>query len=362
MSISLVDLSVTGDELDELTTAVRSVLARGWFVLGPEVRSFEQELAAASGRARAVGVSSGTDALILTLRAMGVGPADEVIVPAMTAFATAAAVLEVGATPVIVDIEPDRPLLDLDRSLTAVTPRTRAAIVVHLYGVCADATAFTTALAERGVDLIEDCAQAQGARLPDGQPVGSAGRAAAFSFYPTKNLGGVGDGGAVLTDDIDLADEVAAWRSHGERGQRYLHELPARNARLDDVQAAVLRIRLRRLADRIDHRRALSQRYEEHLANVGYVSHGPEGAPHLAVVTVDDPPELMAHLDRVGIASGRHYPIALHELPILKRLGASAPNAARWAARCVSLPLHDHLTLDDIDEVSAQVRAWNDAQ
>ena len=356
--VALVDLALRGHELDDALAALRRVMERGWFVLGPEVRAFEEELAAASGLRHAVGVASGTDALILGLRALGIGAGDEVIVPQMTAFPTAAAVVEAGATPVLVDIAPGRPHLDLSKTVAALTPRTRAVILVHLYGACADAVAFADALRSRGVELIEDCAQAQGALLPTGAPVGTVGRFAAFSFYPTKNLGALGDGGAFLTDDESLAEEVTAWRSHGERAVRYRHELPARNSRLDDLHAAVLRLRLTALPDMIAARRALSSAYHRRLgASVSYVDHGPGGAPHLAVVTFEDRQSLADHLSANGIATGVHYPLALGDQPALlhRAVQNGAPVAREWAARCLSLPLHLGMDESTVDRVASVV-------
>ena len=359
--IPLVDLAVDGEELAETLAAIEVVLRRGWFILGPEVRAFESELARWIGAPRAIGVGSGTDALILGLRALGVGDGDEVIVPEMTAFPTAAAVVEAGGTPVLVDIEPDRPLLDLEAALEAVTERTRAVVVVHLYGVAADADAFRAAFEPLGVAVVEDCAQALGARLPTGAPVGTAGRFAAFSFYPTKNLGALGDGGVVTTADEALADEIAAWRSHGERSRRYLHELPARNSRLDDVQAAVLRLRLRSLDGSVTHRRELSRAYDELLpAEVTYLPHGPLGAPHLAVIRHPARDDLAERLESLSIGVGVHYPAALSEQPALhgRARHGDAGNARRWARTCLSLPLHGKMTVGDVERVARAVGSW----
>ena len=363
--IPLVDLALRDSELTETMTVIRSVLERGWFVLGPEVRAFEEAMAASVRRRFAVGVGSGTDALTLILRGLEIGAGDEVIVPGMTAFATAAAVLDAGATPVLADVTPSVPLLDLHAALACITGRTKAVILVHLYGVCADADAFAAALSERGVILVEDCAQAQGATLPSGRPVGTAGAASAFSFYPTKNLAGLGDGGAVVCDDEELAREVEAWRSHGERGRRYWHERPARNSRLDDIQAAVLRLRLDSLRDRIARRCELSAAYDRLMPrSAGYVAHGSSGAPHLAVVAVDDRTGLARHLDGAGIATGVHYPFALSEQPALAHHAAHAdtPHARAWSRRCLSLPLHEHMTDRDAERVAAAVSEWMTSQ
>lgn len=363
--IPLVDLTLNGDDLETTDEAIRRVLRRGWFILGPEVEAFEAALAESCRRKWAVSVASGTDALILGLLALGIGSGDEVIVPAMTAFPTAAAVVQVGATPVFVDIEEDRPLLDLVATVNALTSRTRAVILVHLYGIPADASAFVAELRNHDIALIEDCAQAQGAVLPDGPPVGSAGRFAALSFYPTKNLGALGDGGAVVTDDEHLAREIRAWRSHGERGARYRHELPARNSRLDDIQAAVLALRLAYLPAAIDRRRSISNRYEAALrAPADYAAHGSGGAPHLAVVRSGKRDRLAVALGAAGIETGVHYPLSLHEQPALRSLGRAVggANATAWARTCISLPLHPSLTDEAvntvIEAVLANVSPW----
>ncbi|MDP9072883.1 MAG: DegT/DnrJ/EryC1/StrS family aminotransferase, partial [Actinomycetota bacterium] len=337
--IPLVDLSMGTDEVQQILPRLERVLRRGWFVLGPEVRAFEEELAQSAGRAHAIGVGSGTDALILVLRALGIGAGDEVVVPDFTAFPTVAAVIEAGATPVLVDVEATRPLLDLAATLQAVTPRTRAVILVHLYGICADATRFARALGPLGVTLIEDCAQAQGATLPSGAPVGSAGQAATFSFYPTKNLGAVGDAGAVVTDEIALADEIRALRSHGERGIRYRHEIAARNSRLDDIQAVVLGYRMRSLSSVVERRRVVSELYDRKLPVGMYVSHGPGDAPHLAVALSDRRDELSTYLNTLGIATGCHYPLPVSAQPAMaggaeRPAAHPTPNASSWAARC----------------------------
>lgn len=358
--INLVELALDPAETDEVLGAMRAVLERGWFVLGPEVRSFEEELATAGQVAEAVGVASGTDALTLGLLGLGIGPGDEVIVPAFTAFPTAVAVLQAGATPVLADVRADQPHLAPDAALAQVTDRTRAVILVHLYGIAADVVPWLDTLGPRSIHLIEDCAQAQGAVLPDGRPVGSAGAFGALSFYPTKNLAGLGDGGALVTSDTALAQEVRAWRSHGERAVRYRHELPARNSRLDDLQAAALRIRLAALPARVERARAISERYAAGLDGLlPYAAHGSSGAPHLAVVRCPDPESLIAHLAAHEIASGRHYPYPLDVQPALSELATSpTPNAHDWASSCVSLPLHRRLSEDDVDRVVAAVGSW----
>jgi dTDP-4-amino-4,6-dideoxygalactose transaminase len=360
--IRLVDLRVTPGHIGEELDAVRRVLERGWFVLGPEVTAFEAALARSTGVAHAVGVGSGTDALILGLRALGIGPGDDVIVPSFTAFPTAAAVLEVGARPLLVDVEADRPLLDLNAAAAARSARTKAVILVHLYGVTADTQAFVDVFGRAGIHVVEDVAQAHGARLADGRPAGSVGVFGALSFYPTKNLGAAGDAGAVVTSDDALAAGVSAWRSHGEVRERYVHELPARNSRLDDLQAALLHLRLADFDHAIARRRELSGMYERGLpAGLRYTDHGAGGAPHLAVVRSAHRESLADALAAVDIQTGRHYPRPLHEQPALKdvALATPAPNATGWAAECLSLPLHLGLSDFDVARVIRAVCEWS---
>src|ERR1700694_1991646 len=350
VKIPLVDLTLGDEDAALILQRFRAVMRRGVYLMGPEPRAFEEELSLAQGTRRAVEVGMGTDALILGLRSLGFDPGSEGIVPAMTAFPTAASVVEAGGTPVLVDIESARPVLSLDQTLAALSPRTRAVILVHPYGLAADATEFRTELDHRGIVLIEDCAQAQGATHANGRPVGAVGAFGALSFYPTKNLAALGDGGAVVTDDDRLADEVVAWRSHGERRIRYEHELPARNSRLDELQAAVLRHRLVHLTTQVEHRRELSRIYANSIVpQLRYVTHGEFGAPHLAVVRTQRRDDLSAFLRAEGIATGVHYPKALTSQRGLRDYAVTtpSPNADRWARECLSLPLYSRMSESD---------------
>ncbi|WP_421121245.1 DegT/DnrJ/EryC1/StrS family aminotransferase [Aquihabitans daechungensis] len=354
LRIRLVELAER-DPDGSLTAAVGDVLASGRFLLGSRLEALEVALARSCSVRRAVGVGSGTDALALGLTALGIGPGDEVIVPAFGAFPTAAAVVAVGARPVLVDVEDDRPHLDRDAALAALGPRTRAVILVHLYGIPADAEGWRSDLEPRGIHLIEDVAQAQGALLGDGRPAGSVGTFGALSFYPTKNLGAAGDGGAVLTDDVELAERIVLLRNHGIDGDHHL--VAARNSRLDEVQAAILALRLADLGTAIERRRAVSDRYASSLPlDARYVVHGPGGAPHLAVVRPSDPDGLLAHLARMGIESRRHYPVPIpSQPPFAGDDHAPHPSARRWAEQALSLPLHPGIALEQVDEVSAAV-------
>ncbi len=320
----------------ELGAAVARVLASGTFLLGPELESFEAELAAHQGRRYAVGVASGTDALRLALLALGIGPGDEVIVPAFTAVPTAAAVCAVGATPVFADVDPDTAALDPDAAAEVVTPRTRAVVPVHLYGRPAP-------LPDLGVPVLEDAAQALGALAP-----GSASAAVACSFYPTKNLGGICDGGAVLTDDAELADTVRLLRAHGLT-EGYVHTRIATNARLSELAAAALRVGLPHLDDDNARRASIAARYRQAAPDLRWHAPHPRHVYHLCVARVDD-----RDTWRAGKPFGTavHYPIALTRQPAYERFAVAAcPEAEAWAAQCVSLPCFPEMTDDEIEAV-----------
>jgi dTDP-4-amino-4,6-dideoxygalactose transaminase len=357
--LGLVDLAWRGPAADAMAADLRAVLGDGRYLLGERTEALEAALADAIGVTEVVTLGSGTDALIGGLAALGIGPGDEVVAPAFGAFPTAAAIVAVGATPVLVDVEPSRPTLSLDAALAARTARTRAVIVVHLYGVVVDLAPWREALAGTGVHLIEDVAQAQGGSHRDGRAAG-AGPGTTFgalSFYPTKNLGALGDGGAIATDDVELALALRRWRHHGIEGEA--HVVASRNSRLDELQAAWLLRRLPELGAEVARRRALAHRYLEELGDVvGVVDHGAHGAPHLAVVRVDDPEGLRRQLDVAGIDTGRHYPLALpQQAPLRGTAPRPVPHAEEWARSVVSLPLHQRLADADQDRVIGAVRA-----
>jgi dTDP-4-amino-4,6-dideoxygalactose transaminase len=338
-------------------SAIDRVIARGWFVLGPEVESFEQEFAAASGAAHAVAVGTGTDALALILRALGIGVGDEVITTPLSAAYTALAIMMAGARPVFVDVDPVRLTLDPQRIADAVGPRTRAILPVHLYGQPADTAAIAPIAARHGLALVEDCCQAHGATA-GGRAVGTTGVAGAFSFYPTKNLGALGDGGAIVTRDADLADRLRRLRNGGQ-SDRYRHVEPGVNSRLDEMQAAVLRARLPYLAGWTQRRRVLAARYRRRLAG-DCVAAVPELDPghvyHLFVVRSAARRELQAHLAARGIDTLIHYPVPIPRQPALARMQpADCPIAARACDEVLSLPLHPALTDQDVDLVAEAV-------
>ena len=353
-----------GPEAAGIRRAIERVLDSGWFVLGPEVEAFEAEFAAASGAKHAVGVGNGTDAITLALRAAGVKPGDEVIVPAMTAAFTGLAVLAAGATPVIADVERDTLTLDPAACEAAVTSRTAAIVPVHLYGQAADMAAIGGIAARHGLTIVEDCCQAHLATAA-GVPVGTAGAAGAFSFYPTKNLGALGDGGAVITNDASLADRVRQLRNGGQT-HRYVHTLPGVNSRLDELQAAVLRARMPLLAASTQARRALAGEYRAHLpaAAAPIRERDPGHVYHLFPVRSARRDALQAGLAAAGVETLIHYPIPLSRQPAFAHLGVRdrCVVADDAAGTLLSLPLHPRLQSGDVRRVAAAIRTFEEGQ
>ncbi len=356
---------VPREDAADVRGAIDRVVARGWFVLGPEVEAFEAEFAQASGARYAVGVGNGTDAIALTLRALGIGAGDEVITTPLSAAYSALAVMMTGARPIFADIDPDRLTLDPRRIDALVGPRTRAILPVHLYGQPADMAAIDRIAARHGLVVVEDCCQAHLATA-GGRPVGTIGVAGAFSFYPTKNLGALGDGGAIVTNDHALADRIKRLRNGGQT-DRYHHQEAGFNSRLDELQAAVLRARLPWLPRWTARRRALAARYRDHLA-AAPVAPVPEVDPghvyHLFVVrvggqasTAGTRDELQAHLAARGVDTLIHYPVPIPLQPALAVAEpAACPIAARACNEILSLPLHPGLSEADIDFVAAALK------
>lgn len=359
--IPLVDLKAAHAEVaSEVRSGFDRVLAATAFVGGDEVRAFEEEYAAFAGVAHCVGVANGTDALELALRATGVGPGAEVVLPANTFIATAGAVARTGARPVLVDCEPGSYLMDSQAALDAVGPATRAVVPVHLYGQCTDVPKLAAALPAR-VPVVEDAAQCQGATR-DGRAPGSGG-IAATSFYPGKNLGAYGDAGAVLTDDPQRAELVRAIANHGGTA-KYRHDVPGFNSRLDGLQAVVLRAKLARLADGNRARRLAAARYEEllaPLAGAGRVLR-PVTVPgnahvwHLYVIQVFDADRdaVVERLNAEGVGAGVHYPAPVHLTPAFSSLGygpGDFPHAEEAAGRILSLPLYPQITAEQQQHV-----------
>ncbi|HEX6324285.1 MAG TPA: DegT/DnrJ/EryC1/StrS family aminotransferase, partial [Vicinamibacterales bacterium] len=334
--------------------ALARVTARGWYVLGPEVDAFESEFAAASGAAYAVGTGNGTDAIALLLRAAGISSGDEVIVPAITAAYTALAVVAAGATPVIVDVDDRTLTMDPDACAAAVTPRTRAMVPVHLYGQAADMPALTAVAARHNLAVVEDCCQAHLA-TSGGTPVGTFGVGGAFSFYPTKNLGALGDGGAIITDDRDIAERVRRLRNGGQT-TRYLHVEPGINSRLDEIQAAILRARLPLLREWTRRRRDIAAEYRRSLpAGLRPLTERDSGhVYHLFPVRVGNRDAVQAALRSAGIETLIHYPVPLNDQPAFSAFQPRAcPVASRATQELLSLPLHPGLSNDDVRQVIA---------
>ena len=349
-----------GEDADALRAAVNRVIDRGWFVLGPELEALEAEFAAASGAAHAVGVNTGTDAIALLLRGMGIGPGDEVITAPLSAAYTALAVMMCGARPVFADIDPERHTIDPGAVAAAITPRTAAIMPVHLYGQAADMTAIAAIAARHGLALVEDAAQAHLATC-QGQPVGSFGTGAAFSFYPTKNLGALGDGGAITTNDAMLAARLKRLRNGGQ-STTYQHEEFGVNSRLDEMQAAILRERLQRLPAWTGQRRAIAARYRTQLA--GAAVHVPREFDaghvyHLFVVRTAERDAFRAHMTAQGVQTLVHYPKALTRQPAIQgESPAACPEAERAANEVCSLPLYPSLSEADSDLVAEAVLSF----
>jgi dTDP-4-amino-4,6-dideoxygalactose transaminase len=350
-TVPLVDLAAQHAQVaGEVAAGWAEVLATTAFVGGPQVAAFEAELAAYIGVPHCVGVANGTDALELSLRAAGVGPGDECVLPANTFIATAEAVARAGATPVLVDCDPRTYLLDVDAVAAAVTGRTRAIIPVHLYGQLAPVERLVPVAEAAGAVLVEDAAQAQGARR-HGAGAGTHGTLAATSFYPGKNLGAYGDGGAVLTGDPALAERVRLLSTHGSP-RRYEHATIGFNSRLDTLQAVVLSAKLRRLEGWNVARRAAAVRYTELLSTVDGVVPpvtlaGNEHVWHLYVVRVPDRDLVLERLHEAGIGAGIHYPTPVHLTGAFGPLGygcGAFPVAERAAGEILSLPLFAEIT------------------
>lgn len=346
----------------ELDAALQRVVSRGWFILGEEGEAFEAAFARYTGARHCIGVGNGLDALVLTLRALGIGAGDEVIVPGATFIATWLAVSAVGATPVAVDVDRRDRTLDIAATAAAVTPRTRAIVPVHLYGHPADMRALRALAGRHALALVEDAAQAHGA-AQHGVRCGALGDAAAWSFYPGKNLGALGDGGAITTDDGALAARLRALRNYGSR-QRYVHEVAGTNSRLDELQAAVLRAKLPRLDDWNAARAAIAGRYAEGLAGLDLALPAARAdvvhAWHLYVVECDDRDGLRERLARRGIECHVHYPRAPHQQGAYRAMvphPGALPVTERLAATALSLPLSPTMTAAQVDRVIDAVRA-----
>jgi dTDP-4-amino-4,6-dideoxygalactose transaminase len=347
---------------NEILDSIARVYDAQWYVLGEELRQFEQEYATFNQVAHAVGVASGLDALALALRAVNVGPGDEVIVPSNTYIATWLAVSQVGAIPVPVEPEIFTSNLDPARIVAALTPRTRAIMPVHLYGQPCRMLEIVAIAKQHSLLIIEDNAQAQGATF-NGQLTGSFSAASGTSFYPTKNIGALGDAGAITTNDVEIADQLQRLRNYGS-SKKYHHELLGYNSRLDELQAAILRVKLRYIDEWNNQRRQLAGWYNEYLAGLPglrlpTVTAGAESVWHLYVVHTAQREALQHHLASQGIGTMIHYPIPPHLQPAYAYLGlvnGSLPIAEELAATCLSLPLWPGMTRKMVAVVARAIR------
>lgn len=345
---------------DELRTAVCAVLDHGQFIMGPEVAAFEAEAASYLGVSFAIGCNSGTDALVLALRALGIGAGDEVVTTPFTFFATAEAVSAVGATPVFADIDEATFNLDPEAAERALSPRTKALLPVHLYGQPADLGALGRLAASHGLLVVEDTAQALGA-WHGTRRAGTVGDCGAFSFFPSKTLGGIGDGGLAVTEDADVADRLRMLRVHGSR-RKYDNEAVGYNSRLDTIQAAALLIKLRHLDDANRARQSVAERYDRHFRSMAGVvppklGEGRTHVYHQYTVRIDGGRRdaVRTALAGQGIASMVYYPTPLHQLPVYQGSGPFE-RAERAAAEVLSLPISPVLSDEAVDEVAHAVR------
>jgi dTDP-4-amino-4,6-dideoxygalactose transaminase len=361
--VPFLDLAATTREVrGDVAEAWAEIVSSGRFVGGPAVEQFEREWADYCGAEHAVAVANGTDALHLVLRSLGIGPGDEVIVPANTFVATAEAVVLAGARPSFADVDARTLLMTPETMAAAVTPRTSAVMVVHLYGQMADMRGINSAAAAAGIVVVEDAAQAHGASR-DGLRAGAAGRAAGFSFYPGKNLGAFGDGGAVTTSDAQLAGTLRVIRDHGRTpGSHYAHEAVGTNSRLDALQAAVLSAKLRRLDAWNAARRTVMAQYRDGLDGTGVDlvpdATGAVNVHHLAVARVPSRDRVSAELARQGIQTSVHYPVPCHQqAPYAEFAREPLPVAEAAAAQVLSLPMYPSMTAAQVDQVCSAVRS-----
>jgi len=365
MQVPLLDLKAQYASIrEEIIPAIQAVLESQVFSIGPAVKELEKTIAEYCGCKRAVGVSSGTDALLVSLMALGVGPGDEVITTPFTFFATAGGIWRVGARPVFVDIDPQTFNIDPAGIEAAVTGKTKAIIPVHLFGQMAEMEAIVPIAERHGLAVIEDAAQAFGASR-DGQMAGSIGTVGCLSFYPTKTLGAFGDGGMVLTGDLELADRLEKIRNHGQ-GSSYVHEFVGGNFRLDNLQAAVLGVKMRHLPDWIRRRQAIGRRYGELLADCTEVvtpTIQPKNVSsfNYYVIRAQRRDELRAFLADKGIGTGIYYPLCLHEQNCFASLGyqrGQFPHAEQAAGEVLALPIYPEMTDEQIAAAAGAIKAF----
>src|SRR4051794_29509378 len=359
MAVPLFNTSAPLAAIDpEIRTKITAILDNGVYVLGPEVRAFEQEFAAYVGAEQAIGVANGTDALVLALRALGVGPGDEVVVPSFTFYASAEAIPHTGARPVFCDVDPETFVITPETVRAALTPRTKAVIAVHLFGNVAP----VAEIEALGVPVLEDAAQAAGTVLDDGRRPGALGTIATFSFYPSKNLGAFGDGGAITTGDAALAETVRTLRFHGSRDKKTF-ELVGHNSRLDELQAGILRVQLPHLDTWSDGRRAAARRYEEaglgDLVALPVPTPGAHPAWHLYVVRSERADDLLPVLKAAGIGARSSYRLPAHLQPAMRDYEPTVdlPGTTEAARTNFAVPMSPVLARREADEVVAALEA-----
>jgi dTDP-4-amino-4,6-dideoxygalactose transaminase len=361
VNVPFVDLKAQYHSIKpEVDAAIQHILENTQFILGAEVAALEQEFAAYSGAQHGIGVNNGTSALHLAMLAAGIGPGDEVITTPFTFVASVAAIGYTGATPVFVDIDPKTYLIDAGKIEAAITPKTKALLPVHLYGQACDMDALTAIAKKHGLILIEDACQAHGAEW-SGKRVGGIGDLAAFSFYPGKNLGAYGEGGMVTTNNAEYARTIRMLRDWGAE-KKYMHELKGYNMRLEGMQGAILRVKLKYLEKWTEARRAAGKRYDELFAGTGvatpFVQPNVRHVYHIYSTRTTERAKWMDALTAKGIGSGIHYPIAIHLLPAWEDLGhqrGDFPHAERAAAEQLSLPMFAEITPEMQERVAAAV-------
>ncbi len=365
--IPLVDLKAQYRTIrDEVRTAIDDVLDGMQLTIGPNVKAFDQEFATFCGAKHAIGVGSGTDALQLAIRALGISAGDEVITVSHTFFATVEAILYSGARPILVDVDEKTFNMDFAAAAQAITPRTKAIMPVHLYGRTVDLKPYLALAREKGLQIIEDACQAHGAMLDTGAKAGASGRVSAFSFYCSKNLGAYGEAGSITTNDDTLATELRSLREHGQ-STRYYHPVVGYNARLDEIQAAILRIKLRKLPEWNTRRLAIARHYDDRLKESGVITPEiPAGGRHVFHCYVVRVPggkrdDLRTYLSDRGIGTGVHYPVPIHLQEASAFLGyrrGDFPVTERLAGEVVSLPMYAELTDAQVDTVASAVAAF----
>ena len=361
--VPLIDLKIQHKSIaSEVEAAIKNVCDNTAFILSDEMKQFESEFAAYCGAKHGIGVANGTDALFLALKALGIGSGDEVIVPANTFIATAAAVSHTGAIPVFVDCDPETYCIDPSKIAGAITEKTKAIMPVHLYGHSADMDAILSIARSNGLKVVEDCAQAHGTHYK-GRQVGSIGDAAGFSFYPSKTLGAYGDAGIVLTNNDETCEMLKLLRDNG-RTSWYEHSLVGHNSRLDGIQAAILRVKLKYLDKWVEGRRAHAKQYQELLSGIDglilpiekpYAKH----SYYVYVVRANDRDTVMAQLKEKGCGCGIHYPVPLHLQTAYSNLGGQAgdnPVSEEYAKQIISIPMFPELTKDQVAEAASIIR------